>query len=335
MSVFLEKINNLSVLHFRHCEEYRKIIDRLFAGIYTAKNLEEVPFIPVSLFKELDLKSVPNEDIFRTLTSSGTLGKQSRIFLTKHNSSEQIKALKNLFQERFGNSRIPMVIFDSEELFRSATNTNARKAAVIGFSSFASERLFVLKDELTLDWEILKEYLSIHKGKRVIFFGFTFLLWTSLVLKNESNISFKFSDGVILHGGGWKKLQGLGIDKKHFKDKISEITGITKIIDYYGMAEQAGSIFFECESGYFHTTQYSTIVIRDPYSLLPLSHKKTGLVQVISSLPTSYPGHSILTQDLGAIYGEYNCTCNRSGKYFFIESRLPNAQIRGCSDVGL
>lgn len=335
MSVFLEKINSLNVLHYKQCKEYKIIIDRLFAGKYLAKTFEEVPFIPVSLFKELDLKSVPAKDIYRILASSGTQGKQSRIFLTRQNSTEQVKALKQLFQKQFGESRVPMVIFDSAKLFRSSTHSNARKAAVIGFSSFASERLFVLKDDLTLDWKALKDFLSVHQNEKIIFFGFTFLIWTTLVLNNESKESFSFPNGIFLHGGGWKKLDGLGIDKKHFKDKIGEMTGITKILDYYGMAEQTGSIFFECESGYFHSTEFSTVLIRDPYSFLPLSHKKTGLVQLISSLPTSYPGHSILTQDLGTIFGENDCSCKKSGKYFAIEARLPNSQVRGCSDVGL
>ena len=35
-----------------------------------------------------------------------------------------------------------------------------------------------------------------------------------------------------------------------------------KIINYYGMVEQTGSIFFECDKGYFHTSIYSDIIIR-------------------------------------------------------------------------
>jgi hypothetical protein len=335
MSLFLEEINRLSELHYRNCGEYAQIVSRLFGGYRRARKLEEVPFVPVDIFKELELKSVPQEDVFKTLTSSGTLGKQSKIFLNKENSHNQIRALKELFQEQFGSARVPMLILDSQEQMMSSASANARKAAVIGFSLFASDRIFILKDNSEIDWDKLNAYLTTNKPRNVVLFGFTFLLWTHLITNNRLNRAFKLPNGAILHGGGWKKLEGIGVSKSEFKQEMGRVTGVDRVIDYYGMAEQAGSIFFECESGYFHTSNYSDLIIRSPYSLLPLAFGETGLVQVISNLPTSYPGHSILTQDLGTIHGEGDCSCKRPGRYFVIEGRMPTSQIRGCSDVGL
>lgn len=60
---------------------------------------------------------------------------------------------------------------------------------------------------------------------------------------------------------------------------------------------------------------------------------KKGIIQVLSPLATSYPGHSILTEDMGLILGIDDCPCGRKGKYFRIEGRIPKAEIRGCSDV--
>ena len=57
------------------------------------------------------------------------------------------------------------------------------------------------------------------------------------------------------------------------------------------------------------------------------------MIQLLSLLPTSYPGHSILTEDIGSIYGEDDCSCGRKGKYFKIYGRLKNAELRGCSDT--
>ena len=50
-------------------------------------------------------------------------------------------------------------------------------------------------------------------------------------------------------------------------------------------------------------------------------------------LTTSYPGHSILTEDLGTIYGEDDCKCGKNGKYFKVHGRQLNSEPRGCSDV--
>lgn len=335
MSKFLQEVNGLCDFHFENCVEYRLIILRLFGGLRVANRLEDLPFLPVSIFKELDLMSVPRQDIFKTLNSSGTSGTQSRIFLNKENSRNQSRALKELFQEQFGGERLPMIILDSQEQLRSSTSTNARRAAVVGFSAFSSERLFALGEDFEIDWDKIGKFIAERSAKQVILFGFTFLLWEHLVLNNRTKKTFKLPRGVILHGGGWKKLEGLGISKIDFKVEMKKITGVSKVIDYYGMAEQAGSIFFECRSGYFHESNYSRVIMRDPYSLLPLEVGELGLVQVISNLPTSYPGHSILTQDLGIIHGEGDCSCRRAGQYFSIEGRMPNSQVRGCSDVGV
>ena len=59
-----------------------------------------------------------------------------------------------------------------------------------------------------------------------------------------------------------------------------------------------------------------------------------GLIQTLSLLPISYPGHNILTEDLGIIQGIDDCKCGKMGKYFTILGRVPNSELRGCSDVG-
>ena len=99
------------------------------------------------------------------------------------------------------------------------------------------------------------------------------------------------------------------------------------------MIEQSGSIFTECKYGYLHCSNYSDIIIRDPINFQSLPFKKKGIVQLLSVLPTSYPGHNILTEDIGKIIGEDNCKCNRKGKYFLIFGRIKSAELRGCSDV--
>ena len=90
--------------------------------------------------------------------------------------------------------------------------------------------------------------------------------------------------------------------------------------------------FYFCEKGYFHCSIFSDIFIRNPK--LELSKiKETGLIQILSLLPLSYPGHNILTEDIGIIKGIDNCKCGKKGKYFKVLGRVPDAELRGCSDV--
>ena len=98
------------------------------------------------------------------------------------------------------------------------------------------------------------------------------------------------------------------------------------------MVEQTGSIFIECESGFLHCSIFSDIITRRT-DFTECAIGETGIVELLSLLPQSYPGHIILTEDEGAIIGEDDCTCGRLGKYFKIHGRIKNAEMRGCSDV--
>jgi len=121
--------------------------------------------------------------------------------------------------------------------------------------------------------------------------------------------------------------------RQAFHTALSETCGITRIYDYYGMAEQTGSIFLECEYGHFHCSNFSQVIVRKAVDFSPCETGETGILQVLSVLPRSYPGHSLITEDCGSLLGEDDCPCGRKGRYFSVFGRLPNAELRGCSDV--
>ena len=50
-------------------------------------------------------------------------------------------------------------------------------------------------------------------------------------------------------------------------------------------------------------------------------------------LPGSYPGHVLLTEDVGTLEGEDDCPCGRKGRYFKVHGRIAKAEVRGCSDT--
>ena len=60
---------------------------------------------------------------------------------------------------------------------------------------------------------------------------------------------------------------------------------------------------------------------------------EVGLIQLMSALPDGYPGHNILSEDLGRLIGEDDCPCGRMGKTFLVLGRMKNAEARGCSDT--
>src|SRR5512133_3151777 len=90
----LEGMNRLTELHAARCPEYRQLIDVLHGGFRPATRLQDVPYVPVGLFKTHRLVSVHPGDVFKTLTSSGTTSQQvSTILLDRLTAQRQSAAL--------------------------------------------------------------------------------------------------------------------------------------------------------------------------------------------------------------------------------------------------
>ena len=97
-------------------------------------------------------------------------------------------------------------------------------------------------------------------------------------------------------------MENLKIDNNKFRKLLLRKLHICNIVNYYGMVEQTGSIFIECSNCHlFKTSILSDVLIRDEKLNNISEEKKSGLLQVMSVLPTSYPGHSILTEDIGEL----------------------------------
>ena len=91
------------------------------------------------------------------------------------------------------------------------------------------------------------------------------------------------------------------------------------------MIEQTGSIFFECDNGYFVSSIFSDVIVRDKnFNVLPDNQK--GLIQLMSVLPTSYPGHNIITEDIGKIT-RIKCNCGLNSTHFKIYEELKKLKL--------
>ena len=139
--------------------------------------------------------------------------------------------------------------------------------------------------------------------------------------------------GILIHGGGWKKLQSQAVSQREFRDRLKEVCGLDRIHDYYGMVEQTGCVYMQCEQGHLHASVFSDVIVRRPLDFGVCGVGEPGILQVLSTIPESYPGHSLLTEDEGVLLGEDDCPCGRKGKYFKVTGRLKNAELRGCSDT--
>jgi len=332
---YSKRFNELTKKHSAGCELYQNLLKNFGFSLNKYHKPEEYPFIPVRLFKDYELLSVNKNEIVKTLTSSGTTGQNvSKIFLDKTTSLNQTKALVKITSEFFGKKRLPMLIIDSRKTVKDRRLFSARGAGILGFSMLGYNQTYALDENMEIDIETIKAFLDKHKDENIFLFGFTYIIWLHFykkLLKLKEKIDL--SKGILLHGGGFKKLQDEAIDNETYKRELNNVCNIKRVYNYYGMAEQTGSIFMECECGRLHASNFSDIFIRNPKDFSLCKKGEKGLIQLVSILPESYPGHSLLTEDIGEITGEDDCPCKRHGKTFKIYGRIKKAEIRGCSDT--
>ncbi|MFT5337240.1 MAG: phenylacetate-coenzyme A ligase PaaK-like adenylate-forming protein [Luteibaculaceae bacterium] len=330
-----QELNSLFQHHYANCLPFKKSMEAQDYNPLHNYNYYDLPFLPVRLFKLYDLKSIPDEAVFKTLTSSGTSGQTvSRIFLDKESSANQIKTLAKIVSSYTGQKRQAMLIIDSGAVLKNRELFSARGAGILGFSMFGTDLTYGLNDKMELDIEKVKNFIERHKGKPILLFGFTFIVYEYFFKALlESGINLDLSNAILIHGGGWKKMISASVTPDVFKENLNAVCNITKIYDYYGMVEQTGTVYMECDEGVLHASDFSDIIIRREKDFSVASFHEKGIIQVISTLPKSYPGQSLLTEDEGYILGEDDCKCGKKGKYFKITGRIKNAELRGCSDT--
>ena len=134
-SFFSNELRKLTKHHYVKSYEYKKI---LLSNKYNLNNLElnKFPYLPTSLFKEISLKSIKDNEIHKILTSSGTSGNSlSKIFLDRINAQNQTMALANIMSSILGSNRLPMLIIDKNPLVKN----NSFSASVAGINGFSDD----------------------------------------------------------------------------------------------------------------------------------------------------------------------------------------------------
>jgi hypothetical protein len=177
--LLLTALNELTCFHAEHCEPYRRILDALWSGVRTAGSLSEMPFLPVSIFKQTDL--VTTREKAMVLASSGTTGQRpSRIFVDAETSARQSLALVETLKPLLGTKRLPLLIVDTKEVISDPALLTARGAGVLGLMKFGTKATFALDSELNLDRDAVCAFMAANGDRPFLIFGFTFLVWSQL-----------------------------------------------------------------------------------------------------------------------------------------------------------
>jgi hypothetical protein len=345
--------------HWQHCAAYAALVDAQWPALGKAAaqacadhsqisatdtalypprgsdlRLQDLPFVAVRLFKQLKLQSIADADVFKVLQSSGTMGPPSRIVLDSAAAALQSRVLVNIMQHWLGKARLPMLILDHPGVIKHRQQFSARGAGIQGLSFMGRHHCYALHDDMSLNMDAITQFCQQHGQGPVLLFGFTFMVWRYVVqalVQQQRQLSLP--QGILLHSGGWKKLEQEAVAPEQFKQQVQQTLGLTRVHNFYGLVEQIGAVFVECEHGFLHAPSQADVIVRRPDSWQVAAVGQPGVLQVVSTLPRSYPGFSILTEDRAVIHGIDDCQCGRKGRYFSILGRLPRAEVRGCSDT--
>ena len=217
---------------------------------------------------------------------------------------------------------------------------SARYAGMSGYllASKETNYLFKLnnKNQLEVNHDTVKKLNSIIEKQPIVIIGYTYIIYDHLIRNKEIKLqnSLCNKNTKLVHFGGWKKLHNNKITKQEFNNQAITKFKIdaNNIMDIYGFSEQLGSIYVSNGNGGCKVSNYSHILIRDPKTLKVVEDGQVGFMQFLSILPLSYPGISILNDDIGYI-SKRTFEKNVEKIEFKVHSRLDKLELRGCGDT--
>lgn len=329
-AAILEGLNGLVSYHYERCLPYRRIIDAAWGGLRQYDRLQDVPYLPVSVFKGLELSSTEQQSM--VMYSSGTTGQvPSKIIVDPETATRQSRALIATFKPVLGERRIPFLVFDTKDVIK-ATGLTARGAGVLGMMKFGARTTFALDPDLEVDRDLVKNFLAKNGHEPFLIFGFTFLVWTKLY-KAFDDGELDLSNAILIHSGGWKKLESERVSNEEFRRRMGERFGLTRIFNFYGFVEQIGSMFLEGPNGLLYPPNFTDVIVRRESDFQPAEVGEEGIIEVVSLLPLSYPGHALLTEDRGVVEMSDSAAGVGQIKGIRVLGRVAKAELRGCSDV--
>ena len=195
-----------------------------------------MPFLPVNIFKRMQLSSVPESEIVRTLTSSATSSQiPSRIPLDQTTRNRQMRALAAILAYRLGAHGGHSSFWTPRRTPPPAAIASFPPAwrRMRGYLMAATKKEYVLKQDsggLTLDVEKLLAVTDAWKaaGEPFCLLGYTYILYQHVVRPLEARgVRLELpASTFVLHFGGWKRLRQQAVDKSVLNARAAAVFGL-------------------------------------------------------------------------------------------------------------
>jgi phenylacetate-coenzyme A ligase PaaK-like adenylate-forming protein len=340
--LFLEAMQEAWAHHAERCPEYRTLCEQRGFDVTRLTDASDIPWLFVPVLKRYTLVSAPPEAIELTLTSSGTSGEKSAIYLD-HVTLDRIRGIVFNIYRAYDMVRTELtnyLCFTYDPEVAQDVGTAWSDKLLTGLAT-AAEIFYAIQQQdgdWHLDkaacWEALERFQKSGRPLRILGFpSFTYEVIGEYVRDTGRHFNFG-QDSWIITGGGWKTLADKEIPRPEFKRLVGEWLGMPPdhVRDLYGMVEH-GVPYCECEAGRLHVPIYSRAWARDPGTLQVLPAGQQGLLHFATPYLNSFPAISLLTTDLGRVEG--GCPCGRSAPTVTIDGRAGQWPHKGCALAAL
>lgn len=289
---------------------YNEYTTHLGIQMKDVKNLADIPFLPIDLFRSRNVVSGNNSAEF-VFTSSGTTGQEpARHYITDIGLYK--KSFRKCFEFFYGNvndycilallpsyqeQKDSSLVFMMEDLIKLSDHNDSS---------------FYLNDTECLVFKI-KETEA--KKQKILLFGVSYAL-----LDLAESYDFDLQDAIVMETGGMKgKRKELTRPELH--DILKKGFSVKEIHSEYGMTELLSQAYSKGK-GVFYAPPWMKIKIRDTYD--PFNYVETGSTGGINIIDLANVNSCsfIETMDLGRSAPDGG---------FEVSGRYDNSSIRGCN----
>ena len=287
------------------CPPYREYLRLIGADIDSIRSIEQIPMLPIELFKSHNVYSAQSEPqiVFTSSATTGMVPSRHPVanlsiyerdfvesFRLFYGQVEQwsIYGLLPSYLQRSGSSLIYMV----DHLIKLS-----------GRGGFYLDNYQQLLDDMAAD------------NRPKILIGVTYAL-----LDLAEQYAPKLENTIVMETGGMKGHRA-EMSKAELHSVLCNAFGVDKIHSEYGMAELMTQGYSVGE-GIFAAPPWMRVMVRDvnnPFKVLDRGRR--GAINIID-LANLYSCSFIATQDMGIVY---------DNDTFRIEGRVTDADIRGCN----
>ncbi len=284
---------------------YAKYLKYLEIDHRTINAIFDIPFLPISFFKNFAVRcgEWESEVIFE---SSGTTStKRSRHHLNDltyyHTHAEQ------LFESEFG----PLEDYITLALLPSYLERG--NSSLVSMVSYFIEKGKNGSGFYLDNYDDLKKVIDDNQGSKIILWGVTF------ALLEFASFGANLEGCIVIETGGMKG-RGPELIRQDLYDKLRHAFNVQDIYSEYGMTELLSQAY--ASNGSFKNSRSLRVMprdVNDPFSYVQPG--KTGGVNIID-LANIHSCAFIETQDLGRFTSENT---------FEIVGRFDNSDVRGCN----